>query len=127
MAYKKKTKKVKRSVEHAVVSVKSSFNNTLVSITTVEGDVLFRGSAGRLGFKGSRKGTPFAATQIGTNLAKEMATVGIKSVEINMDGLGAGRDAIVRAMQAADLSITALRDVTPIPHNGTRAPKKRRV
>lgn len=127
MAYKKKTKKTKRNVETAIVCVKSSFNNTLVSVTTVDGDVLLTGSAGRLGFKGSRKGTPFAATQIGSNLAKEMIGIGVKNVEVNMQGLGAGRDAVVRALQAADLQVTALRDVTPLPHNGTRPPKKRRV
>jgi small subunit ribosomal protein S11 len=99
MAYKKKTKKVKRQVASAVVHVQSSFNNTLVAVTTTEGDVLLRGSSGKLGFKGSRKGTPFAASQIGATLAKEMVGLGIKALEINLQG----------------------------PHNGTRAPKKRRV
>lgn len=127
MAYKKKSKKVKRNVESAVVHVKSSFNNTLVSVTTSDGDVLLRGSAGRLGYKGSRKGTPFAATQIATNLAKEMSTIGIKTVEINLQGPGSGRDSVVRAMQASGIHVGVLRDVTPLPHNGCRAPKKRRV
>jgi small subunit ribosomal protein S11 len=127
MAYKKKSKKAKRHVELAVVHVKSSFNNTLVSVTTQDGDVLLRGSAGKLGYKGSRKGTPFAATQIATNLAKEMTVMGIKSVEINLQGPGSGRDSIVRAMQASGLHVGVLRDVTPLPHNGCRAPKKRRV
>jgi small subunit ribosomal protein S11 len=127
MAYKKKSKKVKRHVESAVVHVKSSFNNTLVSVTTSDGDVLLRGSAGRLGYKGSRKGTPFAATQIASNLAKEMSTIGIKTVEINLQGPGSGRDSVVRAMQASGIHVGVLRDVTPLPHNGCRAPKKRRV
>lgn len=127
MAYKKKTKKVKRHVESAVVHVKSSFNNTLVSVTTTDGDVLLRGSAGRLGYKGSRKGTPFAATQIASNLAKEMSGMGIKSVEINLQGPGSGRDSVVRAMQSSGIHVGVLRDVTPLPHNGCRAPKKRRV
>jgi small subunit ribosomal protein S11 len=127
MAYKRKTKKVKRHVDSAVAHVRSSFNNTLVTITTLDGDVLCSGSAGRLGFKGSRKGTPFAATQIGMNLAKEMQTLGVRNVEINLQGAGSGRDSFVRAMQASGLHVSVLRDVTPLPHNGCRPPKKRRV
>jgi small subunit ribosomal protein S11 len=127
MTYKKKAKKVKRQVETAVAYVKSTFNNTLVSITTTEGDVLLRGSAGKLGFKGARKGTPFAASQIGSTLAKEMSGLGIRNVEVNLQGPGAGRDSVVRAFQSSGLNIAVLRDVTPLPHNGTRAPKKRRV
>ncbi len=127
MAYKRKTKKVKRHVDSAMAHVKSTFNNTLVTITTLDGDVLCSGSAGRLGFKGSRKGTPFAATQIGMNLAKEMQTLGVRNVEINLQGAGSGRDSCVRAMQASGLHVSVLRDVTPLPHNGCRPPKKRRV
>ena len=78
-------------------------------------------------FKGARKGTPFAATQIGSNLAKEMSAIGIKNVEVNLQGPGSGRDSVVRALQASGLNITMLRDVTPLPHNGCRPPKKRRV
>ena len=126
MAYKKKSKKKKRQFDSVVVHVKSSFNNTLVSVTTMEGDVLFRGSSGRLGFKGSRKGTPFAASQIGTGLAKDMTNIGVKNVEINLQGPGSGRDSVVRALQASGLNISVLRDVTPLPHNGCRPPKKRR-
>ena len=127
MAYKKKSKKTKRHVDTAVAHVQSSFNNTLVSITTVDGDVLLQGSAGRLGFKGSRKGTPFAASQIANGLAKDMTAMGIRSVEVNLEGPGSGRDSVVRALQASGLNVTVLRDVTPLPHNGVRAPKKRRV
>lgn len=127
MAYKKKTKKNKRHVDSVIAHVKSTFNNTLVSITTESGDVLLSGSAGRLGFKGARKGTPFAATQIGSTLAKEMVGLGVKNVEVNLQGPGSGRDAVIRALQASGLNISLLRDVTPLPHNGTRAPKKRRV
>lgn len=127
MAYKKKTKKVKRNIETAVANVQSSFNNTLVSITTLDGDVLLRGSSGRLGFKGSRKGTPFAASQIGSNLAKEMLGLGIRNVEVNLQGPGSGRDSVVRAFQSSGISVSVLRDVTPLPHNGCRSPKKRRV
>lgn len=127
MAYKKKSKKTKRQVDSVIVHVKSTFNNTLVSVTTMEGDVLFRGSSGRLGFKGSRKGTPFAASQIASGLARDMNSVGVKNVEVNLRGPGSGRDSVVRALQAAGLNISVLRDVTPLPHNGCRPPKKRRV
>lgn len=127
MSYEKKTKKVKRQVHTAIAHIKSSFNNTLVTITTTDGDVLVGSSAGKLGFKGSRKGTPFAATQIGSTLAKSMQLLGIKDVEFNMEGPGSGRDSVVRAIQAAGFNVTVLRDVTPLPHNGCRAAKKRRV
>jgi len=129
MAYKKKSKskKVKRYVDSVVANVRSTFNNTLVSIATLDGDVLLRGSAGQLGFKGSRKGTPFAASQIGANLAKEMSGMGVKNVEVNLQGPGSGRDSVVRALQSAGMNVTILRDVTPLPHNGCRPPKKRRV
>jgi small subunit ribosomal protein S11 len=127
MAYKKKPKKQKQKIASAIAHVKSTFNNTIVSITTMEGDVLFSSSAGRLGFKGSRKSTPFAASQIASTLAKEMQMVGVKELEVNMQGPGSGRDSVVRAFQSAGMSVKTLRDVTPLPHNGCRAPKKRRV
>lgn len=127
MAYKKKTKKIKRQVDSAIAYVQSTFNNTLVSITTVDGDVLLRSSSGKLGFKGARKGTPFAASQIASNLAKEMSALGIRNLEVNLRGPGAGRDSIVRTFQSSGLTISVLRDVTPLPHNGTRPSKKRRV
>jgi len=127
MAYKKKPKKQKQKIASAIAHVKSTFNNTIVSITTMEGDVLFSSSAGRLGFKGSRKSTPFAASQIASTLAKEMQLVGVKNLEVNMQGPGSGRDSVVRAFQSAGMSVSVLRDVTPLPHNGCRAPKKRRV
>lgn len=127
MAYKKKSKKTKRHIDSGIAHIKSTFNNTVVSITTTTGDVLLRCSAGKLGFKGSRKSTPFAATQIGTTLAKDMVAMGLKNVEVNLQGAGSGRDSVVRALQASGVRISMLRDVTPIPHNGCRAPKKRRV
>lgn len=126
MSYKK-SKKIKRNIDAAIAHVKASFNNTLVSITTLTGDVLLRCSSGRLGFKGARKGTPFAASQIGATLAKDMVAMGIKTVEVNLQGLGAGRDSLVRALQSSNINVTILRDVTPLPHNGCRPPKKRRV
>ena len=127
MAYKKSTKKVKRNIPTAVVHVKSTFNNTVVTITTETGDVLLGSSAGQLGFKGAKKGTPFAASQIGTNLAKDMMVMGVKEVSVNLQGPGSGRESVVRALQASGLTVTVLRDVTPLPFNGCRSPKKRRV
>ena len=126
MAYKKKSKKLKR-VDSVVAHVRSTFNNTIVSITTTDGAVLFASSGGKLGFKGSRKGTPFAASQIAASLAKDMEPLGIKNMEINLHGPGSGRDSVVRTFQSAGLNISVLRDVTPLPHNGCRPPKKRRV
>ncbi len=127
MAYKKKTKKTKRHVDSVVAHVKSTFNNTIVTITTESGDVLLTKSAGALGFKGSRKGTPYAAGQIASNLARDMEPFGVKTMEVNMQGPGSGRESVVRSFQAAGITVTMLRDVTPLPHNGTRPPKKRRV
>jgi small subunit ribosomal protein S11 len=128
MVYKPKTKKQKKlRVDAAVVHVKSTFNNTMVAVTTPEGDVLLRCSAGKMGFKGARKGTPFAATQIGLTLAKDMVPLGIKSAEVNLQGPGSGRDSVVRALQSSGIMISVLRDVTPLPHTGCRPPKKRRV
>jgi small subunit ribosomal protein S11 len=126
MAYKKKPKKQNQKIVSAIAHVKATFNNTIVSITTMEGDVLFSSSSGRLGFKGSRKSTPFAAGQIASTLAKDMQNRGIKTVEVNMEGPGP-RESVVKGFQAAGFSISVLRDVTPLPHNGCRAPKKRRV
>lgn len=127
MSFTKKLKKTKKQFSIAVAHVKSTFNNTLVTITTVEGDVVLSSSAGKLGFKGSRKGTPFAASQIANGLSKDMQAMGIKTVEINLQGPGSGRDSVVRAFQGSGLHVSVLRDVTPLPHNGVRPPKKRRV
>lgn len=127
MAYAKKTKKTKRQVDSAVVHIKSTFNNTLVTVATPDGDVLLRSSAGAHGFKGSRKATPYAAGQVGAQLGRNMLDLGVRNVEVNMQGAGSGRESLVRALQAAGINIAVLRDVTPLPHNGPRAPKKRRV
>ncbi|MCB9493364.1 MAG: 30S ribosomal protein S11 [Epsilonproteobacteria bacterium] len=127
MAYKKSKKRQHKNVDSAIAHVRSTFNNTLVAVTTLDGDVLVRGSAGQMGYKGTRKGTPFAANQIGTKLAKELMTIGVKTIEVNLQGPGSGRDSVVRAFQSAGLGVTTLRDVTPLPHNGTRPCKKRRV
>ncbi len=128
MAYKKKSKKKQiRNVESALAHIKATFNNTLVTITTMTGDVILRGSSGQLGFKGSRKSTPFAATQVANKMAKDLVSMGVRTLEVNLQGPGSGRDSAVRAFQASGITITVLRDVTPLPHNGCRAPKKRRV
>jgi small subunit ribosomal protein S11 len=127
MAYKKKSKKTKKHVDSVIAHVKSSFNNTLVTITTLDGDVLLSGSAGALGFKGSRKGTPYAAGQVGSKLATEMMGMKVRNVEVNLQGPGSGRDSFVRSLQSSGLNLSVLRDVTPLPHNGCRPPKKRRV
>ncbi len=127
MAYKKSKKKQYKNIDTVIAHVKSTFNNTLVTITTPTGDVLTRGSSGMLGYKGTRKGTPFAATQIAQRIAKDLGGMGVRLVEVNMQGPGSGRDSVVRALQSSGLSVTMLRDVTPIPHNGCRPPKKRRV
>ncbi len=127
MAYKKSKKKQQRTVETVIAHVKSTFNNTMVTITSTDGDVLMRGSAGAMGYTGTRKGTPYAATQVANKLAKEMLGLGVRVVEVNLQGPGSGRDSVVRALQSSGLGVSVLRDVTPIPHNGCRAPKKRRV
>lgn len=127
MAYKKKTKKIKRNVPSAVAHVRSTFNNTIITIATRTGDALTYASAGKLGFKGARKGTPFAATQVASTLVKDMQIMGVKELEVNLQGPGSGRDAAVRLFQSSGFQVTKLRDVTPLPHNGCRAPKKRRV
>lgn len=127
MAYIKKNKKHKVVGDVAIVCVKSTFNNTLVTVTTITGDVLLRSSAGRLQYKGTRKGTPYVASQIGQSLVKDMHALGIKQLEINLQGIGHGRDSVVRSMQAAGFQINLLRDVTPIAFAGCRPPKRRRT
>lgn len=127
MAYKKKTKKAKLNIDTVLVHVKSTFNNTLVSVTNMTGDVISRGSAGAAGFKGARKSTPYAATEVASGLAKDLFSKGVKFAEVNMQGAGSGRDSVVRAFQASGISISVIRDVTPIAHNGCRPVKRRRV
>lgn len=128
MAYKKKAKKQKLFVEDALIHIKATFNNTLVVATTTSGDVIARCSAGRLGFKGARKGTPFAAAQIASTVAAEIQKeYKVKNVSIQLNGPGNGREAAARAIQSAGLNVDMVADVTPVPHNGCRAPKRRRV
>jgi len=120
-------KKEKRIVPIGVAHIQATFNNTVVTIADQEGNVLCWASAGGLGFKGSRKGTPFAAQQAAMTAANRAREVGMRSLEVNVKGPGSGRDSAIRALQVAGLEIRAIRDVTPIPHNGCRPPKRRRV
>ena len=123
-----KKKREKRVVPHGIVHIRASFNNTLVAITDPEGKVLSWSSAGSVGFKGSRKGTPYAAQQASLSAASAARDqFGMKSVEVRVKGPGSGRESAVRALAAAGLHIVVLRDITPIPHNGCRPPKRRRV
>jgi small subunit ribosomal protein S11 len=124
----KKTKKRDRKVSvTGVAHVQASFNNTIVTITDVEGNVVTWASAGKVGFKGSRKSTPFAAQVAAESSAREALNLGMKRVEVWVKGPGSGREAAIRSLQAAGLEISAIKDVTPIPHNGCRPPKRRRV
>jgi len=129
MARKTNTRKrrVKKNVETGIAHIRSTFNNTIVTITDVQGNVIGWSSAGALGFKGSRKSTPFAAQMAAETAAKTAVDSGMKSLEVTVKGPGAGREAAIRSLQAAGLEVTAIRDVTPVPHNGCRPPKRRRV
>jgi small subunit ribosomal protein S11 len=122
-----KKKKQKRIVSDGVVHIHSTFNNTLVTITDQVGNVLAWSSAGSVGFKGSRKGTPFAAQLAADAAAKKAMDSGVRNVQVHVKGPGAGRESALRSLQSAGFHITVIRDVTPIPHNGCRAPKRRRV
>ena len=122
-----KKKRLRKAPEKGIVHILSTFNNTIVTITDEKGACLLWASAGSIGFKGSKKGTPFAAGICGKKIAKELADIGMRNVEVWVKGPGAGRDSAVRAIKAAGLAIAYIRDVTPIPHNGCRPPKKRRI
>ena len=127
---KKKTFKKrgeKRVVHHGFVHIQASFNNTTLVITDTEGNVISWSSAGAVGFKGSRKGTPFAATQAAMAAGNAAKTFGLRSVEVKVKGPGAGRESAIRALQTVGIDVKSIRDVTPIPHNGCRPPKRRRV
>jgi len=123
----KRTKKREKVEAMGVAHVKATFNNTIISLTDNYGNVISWASAGRVGFKGSRKSTPFAAQLAAETAVKEAMELGLRKVEVLVKGPGSGREAAVRSIQAAGLEITAIKDVTPIPHNGCRPPKRRRV
>ena len=118
----------KRVVHHGVVHIQASFNNTIITVTDADGGVLAWSSAGGIGFKGSRKGTPFAATQAAINAGHGAKACGVRSVEVRVKGPGAGRESAIRALQTSvGIEVKSIKDVTPIPHNGCRPPKRRRV
>ena len=129
MAVQKKIRKrrEKKHIERGAVHIRSTFNNTIVTITDVAGNALSWASSGGLGFRGSRKSTPFASQMAAETAAKAAMEHGLKSVEVYVKGPGAGREAAIRALQTAGLEVTMIKDVTPIPHNGCRPPKRRRV
>jgi small subunit ribosomal protein S11 len=120
-------KKEKKNVPHAIATVQASFNNTIIAIADQEGNVLGWSSAGRIGFKGSRKGTPFAAQLAAANCAEHAKENGVRSVDVRVTGPGAGRESAIRALQANGIDIKSIKDTTPIPHNGCRPRKRRRV
>lgn len=120
-------RKVKKHVESGIVHIRSTFNNTIITITDTQGNAISWATSGNLGFKGSRKSTPFAAQMAAETAAKVAMDNGMRTVEVNVKGPGAGREAAIRALQATGLEVTAIRDVTPVPHNGCRPPKRRRV
>ncbi|MCK4598020.1 30S ribosomal protein S11 [bacterium] len=128
MAQRKKTTKRKGKVDSfGIAHIKATFNNTLVTITDRKGNVISWASAGTIGYKGSRKSTPFAAQLAAEASAKEAMDLGLRKIEVWVKGPGSGREAAIRSLQAAGLEIEAIKDVTPIPHNGCRPPKSRRL
>ena len=126
MAYKPRKRKVKKNVPEGKAYIKSTFNNTIVTISDKEGNAISWASAGTLGFKGSKKSTPFAAGMAAEAAGKAAADMGMKKVEVYVKGLGSGRETAIRSLQTAGLEITTISDVTPIPHNGCRPPKRPR-
>ena len=122
-----KRRRERKNIERGAVHIHSSFNNTMVTITDLEGNTLSWASAGGLGFRGNRKSTPFAAQSAAETAAKAAMEHGLKTVEVYVKGPGAGREAAIRALQSAGLEVNMIKDVTPIPHNGCRPPKRRRV
>ena len=124
---KSKRKKVRRNVVRAIAHIKATFNNTIVTITDTNGEVLCWATAGTSGFKGSRKSTPFAAQRAAETCAEKAAKCGVKEMEVRVKGPGSGRESAITGLQVAGIIIKAIEDVTPLPHNGCRPPKKRRV
>ena len=129
MARKQQSRKrrVKKNIQNGIAHIRSTFNNSIVTITDEHGNAVSWSSAGALGFKGSRKSTPFAAQMASEAAAKQAMEHGMKYVDVTVRGPGAGREAAIRALQSAGLEVTSIKDVTPVPHNGCRPPKRRRV
>ena len=124
---KVKKKKIRRNVNKGVAYIKATFNNTIVTMTDAGGDVICWATAGTVGFKGSRKSTPFAAQRAAEIVAEKASKVGVREVEIRVKGPGAGRESAITGLQASGMSIKSIEDITPLPHNGCRPPKRRRV
>jgi len=122
-----RARREKKLVVNGVVHIQATFNNTIITITDMNGNVIAQSSPGQVGFKGSRKSTPFAAQLASQNALKKAMALGLKTAEVRVKGPGVGREAALRALQADGFSVTLIRDVTPIPHNGCRPPKRRRV
>ena len=120
-------RKERKNVTYAVAHIKSSFNNTIITITDLEGNVLSWASAGNVGFKGSRKSTPFAAQMAAEKAARGAMEHGVRKVDVQVKGPGSGRETAIRSLQATGIEVTGIKDVTPVPHNGCRPPKRRRV
>ena len=120
-------KRVRKSVQHGQAHIQSSFNNTIVTLTDAEGNALSWASAGGLGFKGSKKSTPYAAKMAAETAAKAAAPYGLKTIDVFVKGPGSGREAAIRALSACGIDVVSIKDVTPVPHNGCRPPKRRRV
>lgn len=123
----KSKKKIKKNIPQAIVHLRATFNNTIITIADRGGATIAWASSGSVGFKGSRKSTPYAAQMAAENAARKAMDHGVRQVEVHVKGPGSGREAAIRSLQAVGLEITLIRDVTPMPHNGCRAPKKRRV
>ena len=124
---KVKKKKIRRNVNKRIANIKETFNNTIVTMTDVGGDVICWATAGTVGFKGSRKSTPFAAQRAAETVAEKAAKLGVREVEIRVKGPGAGRESAITGLQVSGMAIKSIEDVTPLPHNGCRPPKRRRV
>jgi small subunit ribosomal protein S11 len=127
MSVKKGRKKEKKIVQMGIAHIQASFNNTLVTITDMSGNTVSWSNAGGLGFKGARKSTPFAATRVGESAGRKAMEQGMRQIDVYVNGPGSGRESAVRALQSVGLRVNLIRDVTPIPHNGCRPPKRRRV
>ena len=122
-----KKKKIKKNVTHGIAHIQSTFNNTLITITDMSGNTICWSSSGTMKFKGSRKGTPFAAQVAAQDVAEKAMEQGMKTIQVHVNGPGSGRESALRALQSAGFQVTLIKDVTPIPHNGCRPPKRRRV
>jgi len=120
-------KKIKKNVTHGIAHIQSTFNNTLITITDMSGNTICWSSSGTMKFKGSRKGTPFAAQVAAQDVAEKAMDQGMKTIQVHVNGPGSGRESALRALQSAGFQVTLIKDVTPIPHNGCRPPKRRRV